>query len=126
MGISCFEEKVKKAQISDEEKLKNNKKKLNCNFINIKSQYILQKIFNNLVTKIRLNIMKLNKKLKKRLNTNINDYKEYSESYSSIEIEIKPINNEYGRFINYKKKDEKYFHIYFNNNKKEIKRNHIN
>ena len=25
-----------------------------------------------------------------------------------------------------KKKDEKYFHIYFNNNKKEIKRNHIN
>ena len=53
--------------------------------------------------------MKLNKKLKKRLNTNINDYKEYSESYSSIEIEIKPINNEYGRFINYKKKMKNIF-----------------
>ena len=55
-----------------------------------------------------------------------NDFKEYSEKYSSIEIEIKPVNNTYGTFINFKNEDEEYYHIYFNNNKEEIKRNRIN
>ena len=50
----------------------------------------------------------------------------YSEKYSSIEIEIKPVNDEYGKFINFKKEDEKYYHIYLNNNKEEIKMNNIN
>ena len=70
-----------------------------------------------------LYIVKYNKKIKKRLNINIDDYKEYSEL---IEIEIKPINNEYGKFINIKDEDKLYYHIYFNNNKEEIKRNYIN
>ena len=70
--------------------------------------------------------MRYNKNLKKILNLNINDYKEYSEKYSSIEIEIKPVNNKSGKFINIEEEDEKYYHIYFNNNKEEIKRNYIN
>ena len=95
-------------------------------YANIKSDYILQNVFNNLDKKKLLYIMKYNKGIKKRLNININDYKEYSEKYSSIEIEIKPVNNKYGKFINYKKEDEKYYHIYFDNNEESIKINNIN
>ena len=46
--------------------------------------------------------------------------------YSSIEIEIKPVKNEYGKFIEMNEENKKYFHIYFNNNKEEIKRNYLN
>ena len=55
----------------------------------------------------------------------IKDYKEYSEKYSSIEIDIKLVNNKYGQFINIKNEDRIYYHIYFNNNNEEIKRDHI-
>ena len=92
---------------------------------NLKNDYFLQKVFNNLEKKKSLDFIKYNKSIKKRLNINIKDYKEYSEKYSSIEIEIKPVNNKYGKFINIKKEDEHFFHIYFNNNKEEIKRYHI-
>ena len=92
---------------------------------NIKSKYILQKVFDNLEKKRTLEIVKNNKNIKKRINLNINDYKEYSEKYSSIEIEIKPVNNISGKFINIKEEDKKYYHIYFNNNKEEIKRKYI-
>ena len=34
--------------------------------------------------------------------------------------------NEYGNFININEEDEKYYHIYFNDNKEEIKINQIN
>ena len=46
-------------------------------FKNIKSKYILQKIFDNLETKRKLNLIKLNKNVKERLNIYINDYNEY-------------------------------------------------
>ena len=51
-----------------------------------------------------LNIVKYNRNIKKRMNINIKDYKEYSEIYSSIEIEIKPVKNNYDKFININKK----------------------
>ena len=102
-----------------------NQLKLVDKFNNIKTDYFLQKIFNNLEKKRTLNMVKCNKNIIKRINININDYKEYSEKYSSIEIEIKPVNNKYGLFINIKEEDEKYYHIYFNNNEEEIKRNYI-
>ena len=41
--------------------------------------------------------------------------------YSPIEIEIIPIKNKFGKFIDIIDIDKKYFHIYFNNNKEEIK-----
>ena len=40
------------------------------------------------------------------MNININNYKESSEKYSSIEIKIKPVKNKYGQFINIKKEEE--------------------
>ena len=92
----------------------------------LKSDYFLQLLFNNLFKKKSLKIIKYNKNIKERINISIKDYKKYSEIYSSIEIEIKPFNNEYGKFINIKKENEKYYHIYFDDNKEEIKRNYLN
>ena len=92
---------------------------------NLKNDYFLRKLFDNLLKKKSLDIIKYNNYLKDRIKININNYKEYSEIYSPIELEIKPINNKYGKFINFKKENEIYYHIYFNNNKEEIKRNYI-
>ena len=88
----------------------------------IKSKYILKNVLDNLEEKKLLYIIKYNKNIKKRLYIKINDYKKYHEL---IEIEIKPDNNKYGKFISFIK-DKNYYHIYFNNNKEEIKRNYIN
>ena len=41
-------------------------------------------------------------------------------------MEIELFINEYGEFINIKDEDKLYYHIYFNNNKKEVKKNFIN
>ena len=92
---------------------------LNNKLIKLKSDYFLQNFFSNIPTKIKLEIIKYNKGIQKRLNININNYKEYSEIYSSIEVEIIPKENIYNKFINIDKENEKYFHIYFNNNKKK-------
>ena len=73
----------------------------------------------------RLEIIKTNKKLQKRLNISINDYKEYSQLYSSIEIELKPEENKYGNFINISDEDKDYYHIFFENLNEEIKRNYL-
>ena len=40
-----------------------------------------------------LEIIKCNKKIQQNLDLNINDYKEYYELYSTIEIEIIPAKN---------------------------------
>ena len=106
------------------EKKVNQKKSMDM-LLNLKNNYFLQKLFNNLEKRKILEIIKYNKNIKKRINININDYKECSEKYSSIEIEINPVINKYCKFINIKKEEEIYYHIYFNNNKKEIKRNYI-
>ena len=94
--------------------------------IRLKAENLLHKLFDNLLKKRALDIIKYNKYIKERINININNYKEYSEIYSSIEIEIKSIKNDYGKFINIQKEEnEKYYHIYFNNNEEEINRNYI-
>ena len=99
-----------------------NRIKLEDIFKNIKSKYILQKIFNNLLKKKSLDIIKYNKNMKDRININIKDYKEY---YEEIEIEIIPIKDKYGKFIYIKEKDKLYYHIYFNDKEEEIKINYI-
>ena len=86
---------------------------------NLKSDYFIQKFFDYIHKRKSLEIIKYNKNIQKRMNININDYKEYSEKYSSIEIEIKPMENKYGDFIYIKDEDEDYYHIYYNDNKKE-------
>ena len=95
-------------------------------FINLKSNYILKKLFGIMQKRISLKIIKYNINIQKRLNININNYKDFSEKFSSIELEIIPIQNKYGSFINLEEEEEKYFHIYFNDNKEEIKKTKLN
>ena len=109
--------------ISKDKSLEVNKFK-SIEIFNLKSDFFLEKVFNILNKRRTLDIIKINNNIKKRINIDINDYKEYSEKYSLIEIEIKPVINKFGNFINIKKEDEKYYHIYFNDNKEEIKRNY--
>ena len=100
--------------------------------INIKSNYFLEKFF-GIIPKRSLENIKCNKNIQKRLNIDINTYKEYSENYSSIEIEIIPKKDIIfdpkvtEGFINIQKeKNRKYYHIYFNDNKvEEIKRTNL-
>jgi len=73
--------------ISQDEKLK----KITSETVleNIKSNYLLIKIFDFLKKNKLLDIIKYNKTLQKRIDLSINDYKNYSKLYSSIEIELK-------------------------------------
>ena len=95
---------------SEEEKLNQIKPKIALK--KIKSDYILKKLFNMMEKYISLKIIRYNKNLQKRLNISIEDYK----LYSTIEIELKIKDNDYGHFINISnKEEEKYYHIYFDN-----------
>ena len=90
---------------------------------NLKSDYFIQKFFGYISKRKSLEIIRYNKSIQKRIDININHYKAYSEEYSSIELDIIPMKGEYGKFINVNENDKKYFHIYFNDNKKkEIKK----
>ena len=75
---------------------------------NLKSDYFLQKLYDNMTKKKKLEIVKYNKKVQNRLNLDVKDYKEYSETYSSIEIEIIPVKGKYGRFIKINEDDKLY------------------
>ena len=100
---------MESGKLESKEKVEKDQIKSKDRFNNLKADYFLKKVFNNLKTKKLLNIAKYNNNVKKRINININDYKAFSEKYSSIEIEIKAVNNnEDGRFI-FQKQDEKYF-----------------
>ena len=93
----------------------------------IKSRTILKLIFLNLNQKIILELVKNNRELQKRLNININNYKYYSDNFTKIEIDIKTAKDTFGKFINItNKENEQYFHIYLNNNKKQIKQYSLN
>ena len=119
-------------KIYQSSKLLINKTKYNGpNFIkNIKSKYILKEILDNIEKKKLFEIIKYNKEIQKRIDMNINDYKKFNETFSNIEIEVIPIknidnNNNNNKFINIPKIDQQYYHIYFDNKRKEIKRNYI-
>ena len=92
----------------------------------IKCKYVKLEVFELLDQKRLLQIIKYNKKLQMLLNINIHHYKDNYKVLSSIEIELKP-SDICGEFINLIRKDEeekdreKYFHIYFNDSKTEIK-----
>ena len=86
---------------------------------NLKSDYFIQKFFGYMSKRKSLETVRYNKSIQKRIDININHYKAYSEEYSSIELDIIPIKGKYGNFINIEEEDKKYFHIYFNDNKKK-------
>ena len=114
------------SNLISKEKKEKNQIKSDAKYENIKADYFLIKVFNNLEKKKTLTIVKYNKNIKNRINININDYKEYSEKYSSIEIEIKLVENKYDKFIHINnEEDEPYYHIYFNNDKEKIKRTYL-
>ena len=86
-------------------------------FEKLRSDFIFKKIIMFMKKNKSLVILKYNKKLQKRLNISINDYRE-------VEIELK-LDGKYGQFINIPKKDKEYYHIYFDNSNEEIKRNYL-
>ena len=86
---------------------------------NVKSHYIILKFFEYLTERKYLETIRYNKSIQKRINININHYKAYSETKTSIELDIIPMKGKYGKFININEEDKKYFHIYFNDNKKK-------
>ena len=102
----------------NESKNEKSKTKSKNGFENLKSNFIFKKILEYMKKNKSLEIIRYNNKLQKRLNLNINDYKEY---YLSIEIELKIVDDKYGKFINIPNKDKEYYHIYFNNSNEEIK-----
>ena len=88
----------------------------------IRNNYMLKRIFSHLSTSRLLDTIHYNKKLQNKLYKDINDYKKYLQ----IEIEIIPFEDIYGNFINISNSnDESYYHIYFDDNKTEIKRHYI-
>ena len=98
-------------------------------FKNLKSKYILKQIMANL-SKIKfLKIIKYNKRIKSRLGLSITDYKNYIETFTQIVMEIIPnrkLNKtRSGRFFYFEQNEEKYYHIYINDNKKEINRDDV-
>ena len=56
---------------------------------NIKSSFIMKKIFINLYDRIQLKIIKYNKSLQNRININLNNYKIFSVRYIIYETNIK-------------------------------------
>ena len=68
-------------------------------FDNLKSDYFLMKTFNIMKKNKSLKIVKNNKKLQKKLNLSINDYKEYTQLFSPIEIELEVDGKIYQQFI---------------------------
>ena len=104
--------------IYDDNKLEQIKQKVDL--LNLRSDYFLIKLSGMMKKYNTLNIMKYNKKLQKRLNLSIKDYKKYSQLYSSIELELKIKDNNYNKFINISNEEKKYYHIYFDNSNEEI------
>ena len=99
--------------ISKKEKL-NIKSKVDLK--DLKSIFILKKVLSYMKKNKSLTIIKYNKTLQKKLNLNINDYKECYKEYLQIEIELTLDdngNNKDNNFINIPEKDKEYFHIYF-------------
>jgi len=97
---------------------------LKSKFDNIKSNYFLLNLFAILPKNKQYKMIKYNKKLQNAMNLTLNDYKKFSE----IEIDIIPISNKSGNFINLEKRnDYQYFHIYFNDDfTNEIEETHLN
>ena len=99
---------------------KNNKKNKiedNTLFKNIKSSFLLEKIFSYIKENQLLKIIKYNKSLQKRLNININNY----INYYKIIIEIIPKDQSF-YFFNFPYNDEPFYHIFFDDNKKRNKK----
>ena len=108
--------KPNKVKEREQSKLINSYNKLR----NIKSNSVLKIIFSFIHERKSLETIKYNKFIQKSIDININTYKTYSEKYSSIKIEItlkKNINIYKNMIANFTIEDERYYHIYLNDDK---------
>ena len=87
----------------------------------IRCGYILKQVFDNIIPNKQLEIMRYNNKLKRKMNKSKEDYKMIS---LKIVLELIPNENIDGKFVNNHSNYDS-FHIYFNDNEKEVKRNYI-
>ena len=82
---------------------------------------------NNLFEGKKLLLIKYNKKLKEKLNIKEVDYRKFTQI--EIEIFLKEIKEDVDKrqfdFINWKEGDESFYHIYFDKQKNEAKRNYV-
>ena len=77
----------------------------------------MKNILSFLSKKKYLSLIKYNKNIQNKLNISLNDYREYNQ----IEIEIIPIKNNISwNIINFKEENKEHYHIYFDNQLKEI------
>ena len=91
----------------------------------VKSKLILKKIISCIQREKLMKIIFRNKKLQNKLNLSINDYKKLC----TVEIEMEIINRkikEDAYFIHYLNEEiSSFYHIYFDDNKEEMKRNYL-
>ena len=99
---------MKPSRELNKDKIELNKKGSNNILRNLKNDFFLRLLFNNLLKKKTLEIIKYNNNIKNRINMGINDYKEYAGIYSSIEIELQIVKNQYTKFINIDEENKKY------------------
>ena len=64
---------------SKENNKENESAKPNPILENIKSDYFLRKLYDNMPKKKKLEIVKYNKKIQKRINLSVKDYKQYHQ-----------------------------------------------
>ena len=115
--LCCF-------QITKWKKNKTDKKNINktqCKLLlnEIKSKYIITKIFDNLKTRKFLQIIEYNKKISKRIDISLKDCLKKFWIDNQIEIELNIFENpkydeDKKNFINFEKEEEPYIHIYLN------------
>ena len=105
----------KEADIKNEKSLETK-----TNLLSIKSEYFLQKIFDKIDEIRTFKCIRYNKKLQKILKISIKDYEDLF-SKILIEIKIGPyIHDDFDFFINIKKDERKYYHIYLNDEEEEL------
>ena len=97
---------------------------VNKNLCNqIRNKYILRNIFELLREHRLLQIIQYNKYIQKRIDKGIIDY----INYKKIIIELIPINIDYKNYFIYiSEKEKPYFHIYFNDERRERKKTYFN
>ena len=97
---------------------------VNKNLCNqIRNKYILRNIFEFLREHRLLQIIQYNKYIQKRIDKGIIDY----INYKKIIIELIPINIDYKNYFIYiSEKEKPYFHIYFNDERRERKKTYFN
>ena len=123
---SKLEGKVKSDNKSSQQsKIDKNINIIGDNIFDVKSKYIMKEIFSNIKMNKLLNIIKYNRIIKDKLDIDINDYEEFLK----INLELIPKsninNNSKNTFINIPVGEEPYYHIYFNDEKEEQKRNYF-